>query len=70
MQKSILVTCQCTDLGSASNWLKEIFLAARLIRSTSQIWAVTRHQSGISALVLQRSPRGETSGEMSAVFSG
>ena len=38
MQKFILVTCHCTDLGSASDWLKQIFLAAQLIRSTSQIW--------------------------------
>ena len=32
------------------------------IRSTTQIWVVTRHQYGISALVPQTSFRGETSG--------
>ena len=32
------------------------------IRSTTQIWVVTRHQYGISALVSQTSFHGETSG--------
>ena len=32
------------------------------MRSTTQIWVVTRHQYGISALVCQTSFRGETSG--------
>ena len=32
------------------------------IRSTTQIWVVTRHQYGISALVSQTSFRGKTSG--------
>ena len=32
------------------------------IRSTTQIWVVTRHQYGISALVSQTSFREETSG--------
>ena len=32
------------------------------IRSTTQIWVVTRHLYGISALVSQKSFRGETSG--------
>ena len=35
---------------------------ARPIRSTSQIWVVTRHQYGISALISQMSFGGETSG--------
>ena len=39
------------DLVSAYGWPKQIFLAARPIRSTNQIWVVTRHQYGISALV-------------------
>ena len=50
------------DLGSASDWLNQISHAARPIRSTTQIWVVTRHQYGISALVSQTSFRGETSG--------
>ena len=41
-------------LGSASFWLNQISHAARPIRST-QIWVVTRHQNGISALVSQMS---------------
>ena len=38
-------------LGSASDWLNQISHAARPIRSTTQIWVVTRHQYGTSALV-------------------
>ena len=37
-------------------------LARRPVRSTTEIWVVTRHQYGISALVPQTSFRGETSG--------
>ena len=51
------------DLGSASDWLKQMALTARPIRSTTQIWIVTRHQYGISALVSQTSFRGETCGD-------
>ena len=40
--------------------LKQIFNAARPIRSTSQVWAVTRYQDRISALVSQTKFRGET----------
>ena len=50
------------DLGSASDWLNQISHAARPIRSTTQIWVVTRHQYGISVLVSQTSFCGETSG--------
>ena len=35
---------------------------ARPIRSSTQIWVVTRHQHGISAFFSQMSFRGETSG--------
>ena len=52
------------DLGSASGWLNQISHAARPIRSTAQIWVVTRHQYGISALVSQTSFGGETSGSV------
>ena len=51
-----------SDLGSASDWLKQIFHVAKPIRSTTQIWAVTRHQYGISTLVSQTSFRGKTRG--------
>ena len=50
------------ELGSASDWLKQISHAARPIRSIPQIWVVTRHQFGISALVSQTSFHWETSG--------
>ena len=49
------------DLGSASDWLNQISLAARPIRSTTEICVVTRHQYGISALVSQMSFGRETS---------
>ena len=42
-------------------WLKKIYHAARPIRSTTQIWVVSRHQHGISTLVSQTSFCGETS---------
>ena len=63
-RNSILMTRHNPDLGSASDWLKQISHAARPIRSTTQIWVVTRHQYGISALVSQTSFRGETSGDI------
>ena len=60
----ILMTRHYPDLGSASDWLNQISHAARPIRSTTQIWVVTRHQYGISVLVSQMSFGGETSGSM------
>ena len=60
------------DLGSASDWLKQISHAARPIRSITQIWVVTRHQYRISALASQTSFGGILllASRMSAVFSG
>ena len=51
------------DLGRASDWMKQISLAAQLIRSTTLIWVVTHHQCEIFALVHQLSFRRETSGD-------
>ena len=51
-----------SDLGTASDWLKQISQAARPIRNTTQIWVVTRHHYGISALVSKTSFGGKTSG--------
>ena len=56
-------------LKHTSDWLKQVFLATRPIRSASQIWVVTGHQHGISSVVAQTSFRGETRGGV-AVFSG
>ena len=53
------------DLGGASYWLNQISHAARPIRSTTQIWVMTCHQYGISALVSQTSFGGEISGSAS-----
>ena len=47
------MTRHYSDLGSASDWLKQISHEARPIRSSTQIWVVTRHQYGISALISQ-----------------
>ena len=52
------------DLGSASHWLNQISHEARPIRSTTQIWVVTRHQYEISAPIFQRSFDRETSGSV------
>ena len=60
-RNSLLMTRHYPDLGGAFDWLKQIFHAPRPIRSTAQIWVVTRHQYGISAL---QSLRGETSGDV------
>ena len=48
-RNSILMTCHYSDLGSASDWS---FCEGNLlqpIRSTTQVWVMTRHQYGISA---------------------
>ena len=46
-------------MGSVCDWLKQIFIATRPIRSLTQIWVVIRY--GISVLVPQTSFRWETS---------
>ena len=61
---SILMTRRYPDLGSASAWLNQVSHAARLIRSTTQISVVTRHQYGISALVSQTPFGGKSSGSV------
>ena len=50
-RNAILMTCHYPDLGSASDWLKQTSHALCSFRNTTQIWVVTRHQYGISALV-------------------
>ena len=57
------------DRGSAYDWLKQIFLLAQPIRSTTQIWVVTRHQYEISALVSQTSFPGETKTTLTITWS-
>ena len=53
-RKSILMTRHYPDLGSVFDWLNQISHSSRVIRSTNQIWVVTRYQYGISALFLRR----------------
>ena len=64
-RNSILMTRHYPDLGSASDWSCRVGNLIQPIRSTTQIWVVTRHQYGISALVSQTSFRWETSGGVS-----
>ena len=61
-RNSLLMTRHYTDLGSACDWSCCSWNLLQPIRSTTQIWVVSRHQYGISALVSQTSFRGETSG--------
>ena len=57
-RNSILMTYHYQDLGSASDWMKQI----EPIRSSTQNLVMTRHQYGISALVPKPSFRGNTAG--------
>ena len=54
-RNSILMTFHYPDLDSASDWLKQISLAALPIENTGQIWVVTHHQYGISPALVLRS---------------
>ena len=56
------MTRQYPDLGSVSEWSQGVGSLLQPIRSTTQIWVMTRHQYGISVLVSQTSFRGETVG--------
>ena len=64
-RNSILMTRHYPDLASASDWSCRVGNLIQPIRSTTQIWVVTRHKYGISALVSQTSFGGETSGSVS-----
>ena len=68
---SVLSEKRVQKFHTASDWLDQISHVARPIRSTTQIWVMTRHQCGISALVSQTSFGGETSGSVakSGLFS-
>ena len=61
-RNSILMTCQYSDLGWATDWLYYERNSLQPIRSTSQIWVVMRHQYGISEVFAQKSFHRETSG--------
>ena len=53
------------DIGSASDWSCRVGNLIKPIRSTAQIWVVTRHQYGTSsAFVSETSFGGETSGSV------
>ena len=51
---SVLMSLHHSDLGRASDWLKQIYNAAPLIRRTTQIWVFTCHQYGISSCLFLR----------------
>ena len=63
-RNSILMTRHYPDLGRASDWSCRVWNMIQPIRSTTQIWVVTRHQCGISALVSKTSFGGETTGSV------
>ena len=66
-RNSILMTCHYSDLASASDWLRQLYLGAQ----HHQIRVVTLHQRGISALDPQAAFREGTSigrAKMSAVL--
>ena len=43
-RNSVVITCLYPDLGHASDWLRQVSLAAWPFRSSTQIWEVTHHQ--------------------------
>ena len=57
-----MMTRRFPDLGSSSDWLKQISHMAQPIRNTSQFWVVARLQYGVFALFSQTLGLGETSG--------
>ena len=57
LRNSILMTRHYPDLSKASDWLRQISHEARPIRSTTQIYGVTRHLYEISAHVPRRKKR-------------
>ena len=66
-RNSILMTCHYSDLASASDWLRQLYLGAQY----HQIGVMTLHQRGISALDPQAAFREGTSigrAKMSAVL--
>ena len=60
-RNSILMTRHYPDLGGDSDWSRRVGNLFQPIRSTTQIWVVTRHRYGIPAIVSQTSFVGETS---------
>ena len=62
LQKLHIDDVRYTDLGNASDWSCRAGNLILPIRSTMQIWVVTRHQNGISALDPQTSFRVESNG--------
>ena len=63
-RNSILMTRHYPDLGSASDWSYRVGNLIQPIRSTTQLWVVTIHQYGISALFSQTSFGGKNSGSV------
>ena len=56
------IICSLSTLNS--DWSCRVGNFIQPITVTTQIWVVTRHQYGISALVSQTSPGGEASGSV------
>ena len=58
------MTRRFPDLGSSSDWLKQISHTAQPIRNTTQIWVVARLQYGVFVLFSQTLGSGETNGSV------
>ena len=54
LRNSMLMTRHNPDLGFTSDWSCSVGNLLQPIRSTTQIWVVTRHQYGSCALVSRR----------------
>ena len=54
-RNSMLMTCHWPDMGRVSDWTCCAGNLLQPIRNTTQIWVVTRHQYGVSALVSKTS---------------
>ena len=73
MQKFHTDDMSYPDLGSASDWSCYVGNLLQPTRSTTQIWVVTRHQYGISALIFSDDilwGNQRWHHKVSAVFSG
>ena len=53
-RRNSMMMCHYPDLGSSSDWLNQISHAARPMRSTTQIWVVTRYSMEFLSSFLRR----------------
>ena len=63
-RNSVIMMCHYPALGSASDWMKQISLVMRPIRSNTKIWVVSHLISILLCPVLWHYFHGETSGDI------